>query len=78
MNDIISTSEETCIVELSSDSTDFRVTAVKLYLQELDISIDISINSTNEPQIKQDTSRGIEQDTPLEINEMRRNSSRYQ
>lgn len=73
-----STSGETCIVELPSDPTDFRVTVIKPYLQELDTSTDTSIEQ--EPQ--QDTSieltdePQIEQDTPLEINEIRRDPSR--
>ena len=69
----LTTSEETCIVELPSNPTDFRVTAVKPYLQESDTTTDNSTKS-DEPHEQQDTS--IEQDTPLEINEIRRNPSR--
>ena len=73
-----STSGETCIVELPIDPTDFRVTVIKPYLQELDTSTDTSIEQEPQQDSSIESTDGpqIEQDTPLEINEIRRNTSR--
>ena len=73
---LLSISEETCIIELFSNLTNFRITVIKLYLQELDISKDISIETTNKPRIETTNKSQIEREIN-EINKTRRNSSRY-
>ena len=76
---LLSTSRETCTVELPNGPTDFRTTVVKPYLEESD-QTDIPIESHDphqQPNTHPSDGPQADQGTPPEISEIRRNPSRH-